>query len=265
MKVSIITVVFNGRNSIEDTIRSVINQSYSSFEYICVDGGSTDGTVALLESYRKYFSHLLVEPDSGIYYAMNKGVDLAVGDWVIFMNSGDTFYDSLVLERVFSYERSFHNIGVVFGDFVLKSVVGIREVRTKDPFFKQKSFIKNKGICHQSVFVRTKLARRFPFDVNFRISADFKMLYNLYYHGFRFYHVPEFVCFYSVDQGKSKENQVLAWKEDAMITGIFKSFRFKLHFFFRVLGYQLRICFSRIIRVLFPKLFVFAKRIRSFS
>lgn len=265
MKVSVITVVFNDRCTIEDTISSVINQSFSSLEYICIDGCSTDGTIAFLESNKNYFSNLVIEPDLGIYDAMNKGLNLATGEWVIFMNSGDAFYDSYVLERIFSQENAFSSAGVVYGDFVIRSVVGSRIVTTNLPFFKQDAFLKSKGMCHQSVLVKTVLARRFPFDLQFKVSADFKMLYDIHKIGQAFYYLSGPVCFYNVDNGKSKQNQLLAWKEDAIVTGVSRTFRFKLNYFFIVLKYQIHIALSRFAKTFFPSLFLYIKRKRNFQ
>lgn len=101
-KLSIITVCFNVKDSLEKTIQSVINQSYKNIEYIIVDGCSTDGSVEVIKKYEKYVTKWISEPDQGIYDAMNKGIMMATGKWLNFMNAGDVFSDSNVLSAIFS-------------------------------------------------------------------------------------------------------------------------------------------------------------------
>ena len=99
--ISIITVAYNAIQLIEATIKSVINQSYTSIEYIIIDGGSTDGTIDIIKKYDKYLAYWISEPDKGIYDAMNKAIKKANGDWINFMNCGDTFVDENVISEIF--------------------------------------------------------------------------------------------------------------------------------------------------------------------
>lgn len=98
MKISIITINYNDVNGLEATFKSVFNQTYKDIEYIVIDGGSCDGSIALIEQNASKITHWLSEPDDGIYPAMNKGVDFATGDYLIFLNSGDSFYQNTVLQ-----------------------------------------------------------------------------------------------------------------------------------------------------------------------
>jgi glycosyltransferase involved in cell wall biosynthesis len=100
--ISVVTVVMNDVNNIESTIQSVLSQVGCDIEYIVVDGGSSDGTQDVIEKYRDRIQHYCSEKDQGIYFAMNKGIDLAEGQWMIFLNSGDTFFSTTVLRDVFS-------------------------------------------------------------------------------------------------------------------------------------------------------------------
>ena len=95
--ISIITVSYNAVKTIEDTINSVLNQTYPNIEYIIIDGGSTDGTLDVIKKYQDKITYWVSEPDKGIYDAMNKGALKATGVWLHFMNAGDTFYDEQVL------------------------------------------------------------------------------------------------------------------------------------------------------------------------
>ncbi|HZH55525.1 MAG TPA: glycosyltransferase family 2 protein [Sphingobacteriaceae bacterium] len=99
---SVITVVYNNVKDIARTLHSVLDQSYPHIEYVVVDGGSTDGTLAVLRQYEDRISQLISEPDEGIYDAMNKGLRMATGDYVLFMNSGDELYASNTVEAVFA-------------------------------------------------------------------------------------------------------------------------------------------------------------------
>ncbi len=100
MKLSIITINLNNRDGLEKTLKSVISQSTHDFEWIVLDGGSTDGSKELIEKYSKYMSYHVCEPDNGIYNAMNKGIMASHGDYLIFLNSGDYLYDDHVIENV---------------------------------------------------------------------------------------------------------------------------------------------------------------------
>lgn len=102
LKITVITVVYNGIDYIEDTILSVINQDYSNIEYIIIDGKSDDGTMDIVEKYATKISYWVSESDNGIYDAMNKGIKVATGDWIIFMNCGDYFFSSDIITQVFS-------------------------------------------------------------------------------------------------------------------------------------------------------------------
>lgn len=100
MKISVITVNYNNKKGLEATINSVISQKYLDFEFIIVDGNSNDGSKDIIYKKRNYITKWISEPDSGIYNAMNKGVKMSTGDYLIFMNSGDEFYDTQVLDKI---------------------------------------------------------------------------------------------------------------------------------------------------------------------
>lgn len=114
MKLSVITICYNEKN-IRKTCESIVGQSWQDFEWIVVDGGSTDGTLDVLNEYRDRIDVLISEPDNGIYNAMNKGIARARGEWLNFMNGGDAFCDKTVLEQVFGGGSSRDGADVLYG------------------------------------------------------------------------------------------------------------------------------------------------------
>ena len=112
--ISIVTVSYNAVLTIEQTILSVINQTYPNVEYIIIDGGSTDGTVDIIKKYEDKIAYWVSEPDKGIYDAMNKGVVVATGEWINFMNAGDIFTDGDVIDKLFSDSPQTHLIFLVY-------------------------------------------------------------------------------------------------------------------------------------------------------
>ena len=169
-KVSIITIVYNDVKGIEHTIRSVMKQTYPELEYIIVDGASTDGTLAVIAQYREEVTTLVSEKDAGIYDAMNKGLALATGDYVLFLNSGDELYEDTTLEKVFSAAE---NADIYYGETKLvdeeRNIIGDR--RHKAPkHFDWKSFRYGMNICHQAIYVKRSIAE--PYDLQYQLSAD---------------------------------------------------------------------------------------------
>ncbi len=173
--VSIITVVYNNCNEIEKTIESVISQNYSNIEYIIIDGGSSDGTKEIIEKYSDFISKYISEKDNGIFDAMNKGLMLAKGNYVNFMNSGDHFVDSYIVSTLFNTLNDEYDL--IYGDTIKVSTMG-EKYRKAIPFWERKG-INIMGICHQSIFVRTNLARNILFDTSLHYCADYKMIFKI--------------------------------------------------------------------------------------
>ncbi len=171
IKVTVITVAYNAKDALEKTMHSIDMQDYPNLEYIVVDGASSDGTVSLLKSYAGKLDHWTSEPDKGIYDAMNKGVNMATGDYCIFMNAGDCFAGPSVVSQAV---KEFDGADVIYGDIL------------KDGNIKKSLSPRNchkMYYCHQAVFTRTSCLREFPFDISHRFSADFKQAKQLYLSG----------------------------------------------------------------------------------
>ncbi len=218
--VSIVTVVYNSCDVIEKTILSVIEQSAShQIEYIIVDGGSTDGTMDIILQYKDQIDILISEKDRGIYDAMNKGIQIASGDWICFMNAGDTFYDTDTIKTL-SLDKT-PNDRIVYGDCVLVTSKG-NFVKKAHPFFNEKSIIKGIGICHQSIYAPTAILKKRPFQwKKFPHCADYDFLYYLHTQGFKFDYRPYPLCYYQYGEGFSsnpKDYQSIL-KENATILG----------------------------------------------
>ncbi len=185
MKFSIITITYNAEKVLQRTLDSVRSQTYRDMEHLIIDGASTDETVAMAEAYRQRASYDVVvrsEPDKGIYDAMNKGLRLATGDYVVFMNAGDTFHDERTLERVLEGITELRNSGtpelrpaVIYGDTDIVDSEGrfLRKRHLSVPDrLTWRSFRKGMLVCHQAFYARLDIARDIPYDLQYRHSAD---------------------------------------------------------------------------------------------
>jgi glycosyltransferase involved in cell wall biosynthesis len=171
IKVSIIVVSLNTKIDFLETIESIKRQTYKNYETIVIDGKSNDGTVDEINKIKDNLSNFIIEKDTGIYDAMNKGIALAKGEWIIFLNSGDIFFDDFTLEKIFNEELS--NKDVVFGNTVIKNEK-----------YKYISIGKNFDLdtivmpfCHQSSLLKSSFLKKNPFNLDFELSSDFNLFY----------------------------------------------------------------------------------------
>lgn len=176
-KISIITVVYNGAALIERTIQSVLAQTYRNIEYIIIDGASTDGTLAIIEKYQDKIALLHSGKDKGIYDAMNRGLKDAKGDYVLFLNAGDTLFASGTIEHVFKNNDDadvyYGNTAVVNEDNV---ILGDRRL-TPPETLDWKSFRFGMCVSHQS-FIPKRLLCSY-YDLEYTISADIDWVINV--------------------------------------------------------------------------------------
>ena len=182
MKVSIITVVFNNALTIQDTISSIINQNICVHEHLIIDGGSTDGTLRIIQDNFDLGVSLISEPDEGIYDAMNKGIRLAFGDIIGFLNSDDVYYDETTLNQVSRVFEADPTLEIVYGDLVyvrqhnLDSIV--RTWRSRP--FNARYFGDGHVPPHPSFFVKRKiLLETGGFDQQFKLAADYELMFRL--------------------------------------------------------------------------------------
>ena len=178
---SIVTVVRNREQALTRTMQSVIEQTYDNIEYIIIDGGSSDGTVQRIREYEKHIDFWISEPDSGIYDAMNKGIDRATGEWIIFLNAGDVFADPNTVSRIFSELRD--DTDVLYGRH--EELFDSKHSR-KPALGDLRDLWKGMVFCHQSMLVRTALMKASKFNTQNCIAADFEFIASLQAQQHRF-------------------------------------------------------------------------------
>ena len=179
MKISIITVTFNSFLFINDCLASVKEQKYDDFEHIIIDGASTDGTLSLLESKREQFGALISKPDKGIYDAMNKGIEIASGDIIGFLNSDDFYANNDILSKVASIFKNNPSLDACYADVICTD----RNDTSKDiRYAKSSKFtpgLFSKGWCppHPTFFVRSSVYEQFGnFNLNYHIASDVELM-----------------------------------------------------------------------------------------
>jgi glycosyltransferase involved in cell wall biosynthesis len=212
---SVITVVYNNVKDIERTMLSVLTQTYLNIEYIIVDGKSTDGTLKIINRYRNAVSRFFSEKDEGIYDAMNKGLAAANGDYVLFMNSGDEFYEQDTVEKVFA---SAPNADIYYGETEMINEegesLGRRRHQTPEQFTWQ-SFKYGMNVSHQAIYIRTALT--VPFDRRYRLSADIDWIIRCASHANKIVNVNRYVAKYLVGgMSKTKHRESLMERFDIM-------------------------------------------------
>lgn len=167
MKYSIITVNFNNVNGLQRTVNSVICQIFKDFEWIIIDGGSTDGSKELLERYQNYFAYWCSEPDNGVYHAMNKGISQAHGDYLLFLNSGDAFYDQDVLQKVFDLQ----SVADIISGKAIRTDNGQILHQYDESVFMQ---LYSDTLSHQASFIKRSLFNNQKYDESLKIVSDWK-------------------------------------------------------------------------------------------
>lgn len=184
--ITLITVTYNAQDTLERTLRSVEAQTYTRIEHLIIDGCSSDGTMGLVQRYvernaqpRQRNIRLVREPDKGLYDAMNKGIALAEGEYLAFLNAGDLLHAPDTIERMVAlidWDKTQKNYAVVYGETDLVDHEGrfVRHRRLQaPPILTSDSFRQGMLVCHQSFYVRTDLARTQPYDLAYRYSADY--------------------------------------------------------------------------------------------
>ncbi|WP_342330227.1 glycosyltransferase family 2 protein [Pedobacter sp. FW305-3-2-15-E-R2A2] len=209
-KLSVITIVYNNVKDIERTMLSVLNQTYPNIEYILIDGASSDGTKDIIYKYKSRLAQFISEPDKGIYDAMNKGLSLATGDYVLFMNSGDEIYAPVTVAEVFDTAAA---ADIYYGETEMFNEkwesLGQRRHHSPENFDWQ-SFKYGMSISHQAIYVKRSLAE--PFNLEYKYSSDIDWIIRAAKNASSIVNTHSYVAKYLVG-GVSKKKHLASLKE----------------------------------------------------
>lgn len=217
MKFSIITINYNNREGLSRTIESVVCQKNTDYEFIIIDGGSTDGSIEVIKENERKITYWISEKDKGVYHAMNKGVAQAHGDYCIFMNSGDLFYSNNVLEKIATINR---NVDIIVGQV---SQNNSDTIISPPPIGGLTMYHLYSGaIPHQGSFIRTSLLQKYPYDENLKISADWKFfVQTLILENCSIYYTNEHIAKYDTSGISSSNLQLMRREKDDYLKTIF--------------------------------------------
>lgn len=199
MKLSIVTINYNNLEGLKRTYDSVVSQTCHDYEWIIIDGGSTDGSKEFIEEHQGKFAYWCSEPDKGVYNAMNKGIAKAKGEYLNFMNSGDCFYDEHTLEDVFSQKLL---ADLVYGDWVQVYNNEEKYISAPPKGFNATVYIEN--VCHQSMFVKSYILKQKGYDENMAILADWKRAMEMSLSGNTFQYIPYAISRIDAEDGLSR-------------------------------------------------------------
>lgn len=214
MKLSIITINYNNKKGLLKTIKSVVNQNINfdtnDYEFIIIDGGSTDGSVDVINEYVDEIDYWVSKKDKGIYNAMNKGIDIANGEYCLFLNSGDTFYDSYTLQLCFPY---LDGTDVLAGGYK----IDLGEVFNPPRVITFEKLYNHQQPCHQSSFIRTKLLKKYHYDEKYKLVSDWKFFIQIFIYDNSSYKPMEVVVSVYDTCGISSQNRSLLDKEHVCV------------------------------------------------
>ena len=253
IKFSIVVVSLNTKKDFLKTINSIKKQKYKNFEVIIVDGKSTDGTIELIKKINNKKYKSIIEKDKGIYDAMNKGVRLSSAQWIIFLNSGDEFYNQDILKKISLREKK--NYDVMFGDTVVNN--GYFKYMIKAKGFTNRTFLM--PFCHQSTVVKRKLLKKFNFLLKYKISSDFDFFTKIYLNNYLFLNL-NFVISKIASNGLSDKYRNKVYNENIKII---KKNNFEPNLIFKLLIYKTLNNLKNLIKFVSPYwLIVFILRIK---
>lgn len=216
-KLSIITICYNEPN-LEKTCESIVNQSWQDFEWIVIDGGSNDEALAIFEKYKYRIDKFVSEPDNGIYDACNKGIKLATGEFLNFMNAGDSFYSDKIIEKFIAINSK---ADIIYGDtnavYESTSVVWKYPKILGNKNLFDIAFWHTNNINTQSTFLRHNLFSKYGlFDTTYKIRGDFDRWLRFYVEGKEFHYLPFIIANYDMS-GVSSVNRTLRDKEKSEV------------------------------------------------
>ena len=216
MKLSIITINYNNLEGLRKTINSVIAQTWKDYEWIIIDGGSTDGSTELIEQYQTHFSYWCHEKDGGVFNAMNKGIAKAKGDYLNFLNSGDCYHEETTLEQVFK-QMARQQAQVFYGDYYETFADG-HVVKRFMPLQLDIQFLMHMPINHQSTLIQRELLYTTGYDETYHIVSDWKSFMQWLMNGVTFCHLELFIA----DFDMSGINQTMEEKKKVELARMFQ-------------------------------------------
>lgn len=214
MTVSIITITYNAAQWLERTMKSVLAQTCTDYEYIIVDGASKDGTLDIIKRLEPLFNGRLsweTEPDKGLYDAMNKGIARAKGDFVWFINAGDEIYAPDTLAHVVT--TATHNTDIIYGKACIVNAEGIKvseHHKVTPPDLQRKHLLNGLVVSHQAIVVRRAMAKMY--DTRYRICADYDWVIKAVSASRNNIYLNEYLCKF-LTEGMSQKQRKRAWKE----------------------------------------------------
>ena len=201
-KVSIITVVYNDVEHIEQTIQNVLKQTYSNLEYVVVDGASTDGTLDIIKKYDGRI-RWISEPDKGIYDAMQKGAEMATGEWILYRNCGDFFITPSIVEELFNQYDIDRGEDFLLADSRYFKRYGYIDIK---PAILTRTIFEAMPVTHPSTFIRRKTQLKYPFNLNYHNSADYCFFVEAFSNGATFRYFNMLLGLFDNETGTSSDN-----------------------------------------------------------
>lgn len=255
VKLSIITVNLNNAPGLESTLSSVQKQTFRDFELIVIDGGSTDGSLQVLEKFRNTVSYFISEKDQGIYDGQNKGILKSKGEYVQFLNSGDELADPDVLKKIFDTAQ---DADLIYGDVILVNGANITGRKPHPEELTIQFFLKD-TITHQAQIIKTELFRKSGmYNLRYRIAADYEFLVRIFkLPGIKFSHIPVDIVAYDISGFSSRPELLALHKVER------REIQFKYLPFFPVFIYQ---AYSRFVSTGIynsPLIFRFSRKIKN--
>ena len=219
MLVSIITINYNNLEGLKKTRESILAQTYKEWEWIVIDGGSTNGDREFIEAHQEEIAYWCSEKDKGVYNAQNKGIAVAKGDYFIFMNSGDTFYNADVLASVFVEPKV---DDVIYGDWIQVFDNGETRMMSAPKVFSF-YFICTDNICHQAMFLKGTLMKQSPYDESFKLYGDWAKWIEWTLKGYSFKYVPVIICSYQMGGMSVNQKQLIEKETQRLHTEVIPS------------------------------------------
>ena len=214
MKYSVITINYNNKEGLAQTIESVLSQTNKDYEYIIIDGGSIDGSVDIIKKNRRHIDYWVSEKDKGVYHAMNKGVAKAKGDYCIFMNSGDCFYSLDVLNNVANYQEDIICGKILKGNSSIPSGHNKETISLVD--------LMRASLPHQAMFIKREFLVKHPYDEKYKILSDWKFsIESIVFDNCSFHNIDIIVANYDTTGISSNSSGLFAKEREQILKELF--------------------------------------------